>query len=204
MLPDLIKESFRKTGLYPFNRNVFTKEDFAPSKVTSTVAHTPDDYPDNIPSSDTAVMTSDEDTDDGDTPSTIVCGKKRTILDLELSDLEENDCTGWNNDSDNDFNPMVDNDNSHGSSVDDHHKSDEGTGDSDDDLEKELDACAETLRYDTRHSSPTLFKDADKLIHECYKEMASFTAISDAAKSTEELINEVYALRRQVPILTAQ
>ncbi|KAF8988784.1 hypothetical protein BDQ17DRAFT_1434886 [Cyathus striatus] len=32
--------------------------------------------------------------------------------------------------------------------------------------------------------------------------MASFTAISDAAKSTEELINEVYALRRQVVTLT--
>ena len=54
MTPDLIAKAFEKTGLYPVNRSVFTPEDFAPSKASSTIAHVPKTFPDAFPSSDPA------------------------------------------------------------------------------------------------------------------------------------------------------
>lgn len=49
--PDLIKTAFRKTGIHPLNPNIFTADDFAPSKSFSTVAHVPTSFPHEIPSS---------------------------------------------------------------------------------------------------------------------------------------------------------
>lgn len=39
--PELIKKSFARTGIYPFNPNIFTDIDFAPSNATSRNVHLP-------------------------------------------------------------------------------------------------------------------------------------------------------------------
>lgn len=52
MTKELITKAFKMTGLYPVNRNVFKPEDFAPSKASSTVAHVPSSFPDEVPGSD--------------------------------------------------------------------------------------------------------------------------------------------------------
>jgi hypothetical protein len=52
MTPHLISKAFKKTGLYPVDRSVFTPEDFAPSRASSTIAHVPATFPDAVPSSD--------------------------------------------------------------------------------------------------------------------------------------------------------
>ena len=63
--PELIKTAFRKTGIHPLNPNIFTADDFAPSKTFSTVAHVPTSFPDEIPSSPPA-QPSDLDSDSSD------------------------------------------------------------------------------------------------------------------------------------------
>ncbi|EGO20109.1 hypothetical protein SERLADRAFT_373548 [Serpula lacrymans var. lacrymans S7.9] len=57
--PELIRTAFKETGIYPFNPNVFTEGDFAPSQVTSTSAHFPDSYPSDVDTSDESFHTSD-------------------------------------------------------------------------------------------------------------------------------------------------
>ena len=52
MNKELIAKAFKKTGLYPVRHTVFTKEDFALSKASSSIAHVPDDFPAEFPSSD--------------------------------------------------------------------------------------------------------------------------------------------------------
>ena len=59
---ELIKKVFEKTGIYPVNSNIFTKEDFVPSKASLSKAHVPDSFPDDVPSSDLAIP-SDADSD---------------------------------------------------------------------------------------------------------------------------------------------
>src|SRR6266704_6813228 len=39
---ELIAKAFKKTGLYPVDRTVFQPQDFAPSKVSSSIAHVPE------------------------------------------------------------------------------------------------------------------------------------------------------------------
>ncbi|KAJ2919050.1 hypothetical protein MD484_g1314, partial [Candolleomyces efflorescens] len=51
MSPELIKKSFEKTGIYPFNPKIFPPESFAPSKIYSCKAHVPESFPPEIPSS---------------------------------------------------------------------------------------------------------------------------------------------------------
>lgn len=41
LTPEIIKSAFRKTGLWPFNQDVISKEDMAPSKETSCEGHLP-------------------------------------------------------------------------------------------------------------------------------------------------------------------
>ncbi|KAG2017412.1 hypothetical protein CC2G_015303 [Coprinopsis cinerea AmutBmut pab1-1] len=69
---DLIKKAFEKTGIFPFNPNVFTDEDFAPSRNTSTRAHVPASFPPEFPSSDGIEPPSDfqteTDSDEEDDP----------------------------------------------------------------------------------------------------------------------------------------
>jgi len=43
--PELIITAWRKTGLYPFNPNVFTELDYSPSQLTSTEVHYPLSFP---------------------------------------------------------------------------------------------------------------------------------------------------------------
>jgi hypothetical protein len=51
----LIQSAFKKTGIYPFNPDVFTDEDFAPSNVTSSKAHVPESFPPEVHSSSPAI-----------------------------------------------------------------------------------------------------------------------------------------------------
>jgi hypothetical protein len=60
MTKDLIAKAFEKTGLYPVNRQIFTEEDFAPSKASSTIAHVPSSFPADFPSSDPAEASHDD------------------------------------------------------------------------------------------------------------------------------------------------
>lgn len=60
MTKELIKKAFEKTGLHPVNQQIFTEEDFAPSKASSTVAHVPSSFPANFPSSDPAEVSHDD------------------------------------------------------------------------------------------------------------------------------------------------
>jgi hypothetical protein len=39
------EKAFENSGIRPFNPNIFTKADYAPSRVSSTQAHTPSTYP---------------------------------------------------------------------------------------------------------------------------------------------------------------
>lgn len=59
---ETIRSSFAKTGICPWNPNVFEEEDYAPSYPTSTVAHFPETYP--IPEN---FAVDDDDTGDSDT-----------------------------------------------------------------------------------------------------------------------------------------
>ena len=63
MTPKIIKDSFRKTGISPFNPDIFTKEDYAPSQTFSIKAHVPETYPDAVPSSDPEIPTENERSD---------------------------------------------------------------------------------------------------------------------------------------------
>ena len=49
IMPELIKKSFSRTGIYPFNPDIFTDKDFAPSQATSRDAHLPPSYPPEVP-----------------------------------------------------------------------------------------------------------------------------------------------------------
>ncbi|KAH9015204.1 hypothetical protein EDB85DRAFT_2211933 [Lactarius pseudohatsudake] len=75
MTKDLIKKAFEKTGLYPVNRQIFTADDFAPSRASSVIAHVPGSFPADFPSSDPAEASGNDawpgsDSDDSDfTPS---------------------------------------------------------------------------------------------------------------------------------------
>jgi hypothetical protein len=50
-----IQSAFRSTGIYPFNRNIFTAVDYAPSRSFSTTAYAPSSYPHEVPSSPVAL-----------------------------------------------------------------------------------------------------------------------------------------------------
>ena len=66
---ELIKTAFRLTGLSPFNPDIFTNEDFAPSKASSVVAHFPQSYPEEVQSSSpfpTDMETEQESSDSSD------------------------------------------------------------------------------------------------------------------------------------------
>ena len=69
MTKELITKAFEKTGLHPVNRQIFTEEDFAPSKASSTVAHVPSSFPADFPSSDPAEASHDDGTQSESDPS---------------------------------------------------------------------------------------------------------------------------------------
>ena len=43
--PTLIQKAFKNTGIHPFNADIFTAEDFAPSQISSHKVHVPLSYP---------------------------------------------------------------------------------------------------------------------------------------------------------------
>jgi hypothetical protein len=66
MSKNLITKAFEKTGLYPVNHKVFQPQDFAPSRVSSTIAHVPKLFP-HVPSSD-PIEPSEDDADEDFNP----------------------------------------------------------------------------------------------------------------------------------------
>jgi hypothetical protein len=95
MTPHLIAKAFKKTGLYPVNRFVFTLEDFAPSKASSTIAYVPETFPDDFPASD-PIELSDAETiqdsgsdDDLDSDPTFTLNDEQDDLDSNLSCIED-------------------------------------------------------------------------------------------------------------------
>ena len=63
MTQELIKKAFKKTRIYPINHSVFQPEDFAPRKASLPVAHVPNSFLANVPSSDPIELSDAEDED---------------------------------------------------------------------------------------------------------------------------------------------
>lgn len=91
---ETIVSAFRKTGISPFNPNVFTTEDFAPSFPTSTVAHLPLTYPaaddlqtESSTNSSRVPLRTEENAADGEDDSD---ASSITTAESECSDDEEN------------------------------------------------------------------------------------------------------------------
>jgi hypothetical protein len=80
--PDLIRKSFEKTGIYPFNPTIFTDADYAPSMASSIIVHVPSSFPPEIPSSPPARMSDIEESDTDYEPS----------LDGDFMDEDQDDC----------------------------------------------------------------------------------------------------------------
>jgi len=101
----LIKSAFKKAGLYPVNRDIFTPEDFAPSQASSTVTHVPDSFPAYVHSSD-PVDPSDSDSSDEDwVPSSD--SRSGSDSDSEVnSQLEDSDADEGSNQTDNASHPV--------------------------------------------------------------------------------------------------
>ena len=99
--PDLIKKSFAKTGICPFNPSIFTDEDFAPSMASSTAAHVPPSYPDEVPSSPPAVFSSDDEVTDVDSEYEPSISPDSTGNDLDESDSNAADVMMPDNENDN-------------------------------------------------------------------------------------------------------
>jgi hypothetical protein len=51
MTSELMRSAFAYMGIYPFNPQIFTEEDFAPAKSFSTLPHVPSSFPPEVPSS---------------------------------------------------------------------------------------------------------------------------------------------------------
>jgi hypothetical protein len=51
MTPKLLRSAFAATGIFPFNPNIFSDEDFAPAKSSSLSMHLPKDFPPEVASS---------------------------------------------------------------------------------------------------------------------------------------------------------
>ena len=88
--PELIRMLFLKMGIYSINLGVFTKEDFAPSQVLSTIVHVPSSFPLDVLTSDPAIpsdakMESSESDNDSSNPTCFV--------DLDLSKDDNMDLT---------------------------------------------------------------------------------------------------------------
>jgi hypothetical protein len=62
---NIITNAFKTSRIQLFNPNIFTEDDYAPSKAFSTKAHAPKNFPDNIPSSDIAITTDCTNDSDG-------------------------------------------------------------------------------------------------------------------------------------------
>ena len=70
MTPELLRSAFTVTGIFPFNANVFSDEDFAPAKSSSLSMHVPKDFPPEVPSSSPIPSDmSNFETDDDDSES---------------------------------------------------------------------------------------------------------------------------------------
>lgn len=81
---ELIKNTFKKTGLYPLNPSVFTERDFAPSMASSSKAHMPSSYPTKFPSSPFSFTTDTEmDVDDLDLDASARSGDQEAETDSE-------------------------------------------------------------------------------------------------------------------------
>lgn len=92
--PDLMKKAFAKTRIYPFNPEIFTDEDFAPSMASSTVAHVPPSYPTEVPSSPPA----DDDPDSNEDPDYFLT-MMGSFSDLDCKDDDQMDENNPSDDS---------------------------------------------------------------------------------------------------------
>jgi hypothetical protein len=91
MTPELIMSSFRKTGISPFNSNIFKDRDFAPSQSSSIKGHLPLSFPvevDGEEDSDTEDEWDDDDMDIGEGPVVIDGGVSGWIVVPQGMDVE--------------------------------------------------------------------------------------------------------------------
>lgn len=181
----LMKSAFKKTGLYPVNRTVFTEEDFAPSKASSTTAWTPDSFPDDVPTSDIEIPSDAESEDewiDEDDVIPAAVQPSQSILTLELDDDDEL------SDDDPDFTLSDD--------EDDH------------DGNESVSPCTENVEpptsspYQTHLAASGRFLPPDELISQSQRDMAAMQDILDGEKTRGQLIEEVHNLRKIINALT--
>jgi hypothetical protein len=91
--PELVQAAFRKTGIAPFNANIFTEADYGPSYGSSTSAHLPQSFPggDDVDMHDMLELESnseDEDGDEDDSDTEMMDGREHwagEIMDWEVT-----------------------------------------------------------------------------------------------------------------------
>jgi len=93
MTPQLIAKAFEKTGLYPVDCSVFTSEDFAPSKASSTITYVPETFLNTFPPSDPIELSDSETIHDSgsgdDSDPTFTIDDEPDDLGSNLSGIED-------------------------------------------------------------------------------------------------------------------
>jgi len=93
MMPHLIAKAFKRTGIYPVNHSIFTLEDFAPSRASSTIAYVPDTFPHAFPASDPIKYSDSESIQNlDDSDSTFIIDDEPDCLDDNNSGISGTEC----------------------------------------------------------------------------------------------------------------
>ncbi|KAG6887876.1 hypothetical protein C0992_010389 [Termitomyces sp. T32_za158] len=173
MTPELIKSAFRTTGIEPLNTSIFTPEDFGPSMASSTQAHVPETYPNEVSSSPNQYPTNDDDNN----------------LDLDYDD-------NLDKDNDHDLDGEGDEDD------DDDDMREELGGKSKDDVHTEPDVAPETGIPDTtlvpKSSIVTCSSSAAHISLILDSQMSTASLAQDKQKTLPKAIGELCLLRRQM------
>jgi len=184
---DLIQTAFCTTGIFPINPGVFMAEEFAPSRASSSIAHVPDSFPADVPTSDPAIPTDAEEEGsslDSDTDCARIQPFSTAILPDDDSD-EDSDYAG-------DY-ELQNGDDDEGQGADDAMDEDNDNFDSQThDRSVESSSC-NSLCFSSLVAS---LKMSEVIYQSCIVPIHE-----DEAKSHDELLKEVRALRQQVQSL---